>query len=184
MSTSFVKLSIEIDAAEALSVPRRLMQVSDVHNRDRYKYTHWQKESAPPTPLLIYALPDDVVGRVLAQLPDALLEREVPGVYLMRMPKPCVDSRSLPPHVDRGRRAAINIYLKCAGETTEFYDPDDSTKTLKPTGSFTAKPGEAWLLDVSKPHAVLMRDADERVGLSMSFRHARYAELASILEGA
>ena len=83
-----------------------------------------------------------------------------------------------------GRRAAVNVYLKCGGETTEFYAADEKAKTLSRVGAFTAKPGEAWLLDVSVPHAVVMSSAPERVGLSMSFRHIKYAELAKILEGA
>lgn len=180
----FKKLALNIDTDGLLTAPRELVQVADVHNRGRYKYTEWQDEDAPPTPLLMYRLQDDVVEKVLSQLPKDLLAREVPGVYLMRMPKPCEESKSLPPHIDRGRRAAINIYLKCDGETTEFYEADEKSKSLSVTGSFTAAKGESWLMDVSVPHAVLMRESNERIGLSLSFRRLRYADLAQMLEAA
>jgi hypothetical protein len=180
----FKKLSLKIDVEGVLEAPRKLVQVADVHNRGRYKYTEWQDEDAPPTPLLMYTLPTSVVDEVLKQLPAQLLDREVPGVYLMRMPKPTPESKSLPPHIDRGRRAAINVYLRCGGETTQFFSPDEDKKALSVIGEFTAKEGEAWLMDVSLPHAVMMREAQERVGLSISFRKSRYAELARIIEGA
>jgi hypothetical protein len=179
----FKKLALSIRADEVLLSHRELVQVSDVHNRKRYKYTEWEEESFPPTPLLMYALPEIVVNNLLAQLPEKLLEREVPGVYLMVMPKPCPESKSLPPHIDRGRRAAINVYLKCGGETTQFYSPNEEDKSLALVGEFTASQGDAWLLDVSVPHAVLMRESQERIGISMSFRRTRYRELAKILEG-
>lgn len=180
----YKKLTLKIDTAGILDCPRELVQVADVHNRKRYKYTEWIPEEAPPTPLLMYALPSEVTQKIIEQLPAKLLAREAPRVYLMRMPKPCAESKSLPPHIDLGRRAAINIYLKCSGETTQFYDVREDQKTLKLAGEFTANEGESWLMDVSKPHAVLMADASERCGVSLSFRKARFEELAKILEEA
>ena len=177
----YKRLHLQIDVDGVLAAPRDLIQSATNQNRDRYKYTDWLEETAPGTPLLMYKLPHEVTESVVRQLPQQVLRREVPGVFLMVMPKPCAESQMLPPHVDRGRRAAINVYLKCAGETTEFYDADETTRTLSPAGSFTAKPGEAWLVDVSKPHAVRMREANERVGLSLSFRRAKFADLAELL---
>lgn len=180
----FQKLNLVIDVQRVREAPTRLIQTVDVHNRDRYKYTQWVAESAAPTPLMIYALPDDVVDAILAQLPPAVVAKETPGVFLMRMPKPCAESRSLPPHVDRGRRAAINVYLDCANETTQFFEADEEAERLDLVGSFMAKPGESWLLDVSKPHAVLMGEAKERTGVTISFRRTRFAELAALLAAA
>jgi hypothetical protein len=180
----FKKLDLKIDAERILSAPRSLVQVSNNGNRKQYKYTEWMEEKTPGTPLLMYSLPKEVTHDIVNQLPKKLLDREVPGIFLMVMPKPCPESEMLPAHIDRGRRTAINVYLKCSGETTEFYDAHEETQTLSLIGSFTAQPGEAWLLDVSVPHAVVMTEAPERVGVSMSFRHARYAELAKILEEA
>ena len=180
----FKKLALTIDTHEILAAPRTLVQVSDVYNRKRYKYTEWIEESAPPTPLLMYSLPESVTNKIITQLPPKLVQRELPGVFLMVMAKPCPESKALPPHIDRGRRAAINVYLKCNGETTQFYSADEEMKSLSLLGEFTAQEGDAWLMDVSMPHAVMMRDATERVGISMSFRHSRYQELSELLEGA
>jgi hypothetical protein len=169
------KLELPEIAPEGL----HLIQLSNVENRARYKYTEWCDESAPPTPLYMYALPDDLKDAVLRSLPRSLIAKEQPGVYFMHMPKPCVESVSLPPHVDKARRAALNIYLKCSNEITEFYDADDEAKTLTAVERFIAKPQEMWALDVSKPHAVLMTEAMERSAISVSFRKVRYAELIS-----
>lgn len=156
-----------------------LIQRSEHENRARYKYTDWLTETAPGTPLYMYALPSDVKDVVLRSLPKALIDREQPGVYFMYMPKPCVESTSLPPHVDKARRTALNIYLKCNNEITEFYDADDEAKTLTAVERFIARPEEMWALDVSKPHAVLMTNAMERSAISISFRKVRYPELIS-----
>lgn len=159
-----------------------LVQRSDQANRARYKYTEWLEETAPGTPLYMYRLPDEVQEKVLRALPQALLEKEKPGVYFMHMPKPCVESASLPPHVDKARRTALNIYIKCSNEITEFYDADEESRTLTAVERFVAKPQEMWALDVSKPHAVLMTDAMERSAVSISFRKVRYPELLSFFE--
>jgi hypothetical protein len=178
----FKKMNIAIDYKDAILSDKTLIQVSDVHNRRRYKYTEWQKETAPPTPLLMYCLSSEAEKKILRQLPAAVLEREVPRVYYMQMPKPCAESKALPPHIDRGRRAAINIYTKCSGETTQFFDAHEGSRELLLVESFVAREGEAWLINVSQPHAVLMTDSPERCGISLSFRHTRFDELVKILE--
>jgi hypothetical protein len=155
----------------------RMAQVADVPDRSRYKYTLWEKEIAPPTPLHVFSIPEPFASELLNQLPKKLLEREIPGVYYMKMEKPHPAS-TVPPHVDIGRRTAINIYIDCAGEVTEFFEADEQNQSLTSMGSFTACAGDAWLLNVSKPHAVRMGAADLRSCISFSFRHSRYAELA------
>lgn len=159
-----------------------LVQRVEQTNRSKYKYAGWLEEVAPPTPLYMYALPSEIKDAVLKSLPRSLITKEQPGVYLMHMPKPCVESASLPPHVDRARRTALNIYLKCSNEVTEFYEADEQTQKLTPVERFVAKPQDMWALDVSKPHAVLMTDAMERAAISVSFRRVRYPELISYFE--
>jgi hypothetical protein len=110
------------------------------------------------------------------------LDKEKPGVYFMHMPKPCAGSTAVPPHVDRARRTALNIYLKCSNEITEFYEADEETKTLTAVERFVAKPHDMWALDVSKPHAVLMAEAMERSAISISFRRVRYPELIAYFQ--
>lgn len=170
--------TLPVITPEALPIVQR----SDQANRAKYKYTDWLEEKAPGTPLYIYALPTPLQNEILKLLPPKLLEKEVPGVYFMHMPKPCKESESLPPHVDRARRTAVNIYLKCSGEITEFFDADEETKTLTAVERFVAKPYEMWALDVAKPHAVWMTDAMERSAISISFRRVRFDELVTYFQ--
>jgi hypothetical protein len=81
----FAKLAIEIKVPEFDSANWRMAQVADVPNRDRYKYTLWEKEVAPPTPLHVYSVPEHLSRLLLEQLPQKLLDREIPGVYFMKM---------------------------------------------------------------------------------------------------
>jgi hypothetical protein len=159
-----------------------LVQRSEEVDRAKYKYTNWLEETAPGTPLYMYKLPEEVREKVLGALPQALLDKEKPGVYFMHMPKPCAGSTAVPPHVDRARRTALNIYLKCSNEITEFYEADEETKTLTAVERFVAKPHDMWALDVSKPHAVLMAEAMERSAISISFRRVRYPELIAYFQ--
>ena len=159
-----------------------LVQRSEEVDRAKYKYTNWLEEQAPGTPLYMYMLPAEVKDKVLQALPRGLIAKEQPGVYFMHMPKPCVESAAVPPHVDRARRTALNIYLKCSNEITEFYDADEATKTLTAVERFVAKPHDMWALDVSKPHAVLMTNAMERSAISISFRRVRYPELIAYFQ--
>ena len=178
----FAKLAIEIKVPEFDSANWRMAQVADVPNRDRYKYTLWEKEVAPPTPLHVYSVPEHLSRLLLEQLPQKLLDREIPGVYFMKMEKPHPNS-TVPPHVDIGRRTAINVYVECASEITEFFEADEEKKTLISQGSFSAKQGDVWLLDVSKPHAVRMTSNRRRSCISLSFRHSRFLELKNLLTG-
>ncbi len=176
----FRRLALTFEVPDFDTSAWRMAQVADVPDRARYKYTLWEKESAPPTPLHIYAVPDPYASQLLSQLPQAVLDREVPGVFFMKMEKPHPDS-TVPPHVDIGRRTAINFYINCTQEITEFFEADEDTKILVSQGSFTAKEGEAWLLNVSKPHAVRMSRAYLRSCISFSFRRLRFDELAGLL---
>ena len=175
---SQIALQFEVPDFDASSWP--MAQVADVPDRARYKYTLWEKEIAPPTPLHVYAIPQPIANKLLSQLPRAVLDREVPGVFYMKMEKPHPDS-TVPPHVDIGRRSAINVYINCSQEITEFFEADEETKILTSQGKFTAKEGEAWLLNVAKPHAVRMSRSNLRSCISFSFRRLRFSELVSLL---
>ncbi len=86
--------------------------------------------------------------------------------------------RLLRAHVHIDDQAVMNIYLHTNGEKTTFWDgpievDDGITKDngndyynvvhdkLTPTEFFVAQPGDAWLLNVRKPHSVSMQ-YDER----------------------
>jgi hypothetical protein len=84
---------------------------------------------------------------------------------------------NIPPHTDSGISAIINFYIKSDNCVTQFYKIKNQnynsmqiqnqtdgiifdTNDLEETVSFIAKDNEAYLLDVSQPHAVF--SADER----------------------
>lgn len=91
--------------------------------------------------------------------------RDLCGLYLLE------SNYRIPPHVDSEISTAINFYVKTDGCATQFYYPNDDArkkqirnqttgcilnqKDLIKSESFIAQPGDAYLLDVSKPHAVL-----------------------------
>jgi hypothetical protein len=176
----FSQIALQFEVPDFDASSWKMAQVADVPDRARYKYTLWEIEIAPPTPLHVFAIPEPYANKLLSQLPRAVLNREVPGVFYMKMEKPHPDS-TVPPHVDIGRRSAINVYINCAEETTEFFEANEEKKILTFQGKFIAKEGEAWLLNVSKPHAVRMSRTNLRSCISFSFRRLRFSELVSLL---
>lgn len=94
-----------------------------------------------------------------------------------------INNQIVPPHTDSGTVTVINIYIETGDAITTFYEkkgtpteykllnqtdgsiyhPDE----LKQIFSFTAKPFEAWLLDVSKIHSVTMNNPGIRMAYSI-----------------
>jgi hypothetical protein len=92
----------------------------------------------------------------------------------------------IPPHTDSGIKSTINIYIDTDDCVTQFYkfkNTDPATQQvanqtdgfifdetdLEKTNSFIAKPNQAWLLDVSQPHAVIPHDDfNERTAIAIS----------------
>lgn len=178
--TYFNKLDIKISIPEFDPAILSMVQVADVPDRDKYKYTLWEKEIAAPTPLHIFSTTKEFAKKITDQLPKEITDLEIPNVYYMRMEKPHADS-TVPPHIDRGRRAAINIYIDCNKEVTEFFEADEINKTLISKGSFVAQPNDVWLLNVSKPHAVRMKAASLRSGISLSFRKLKAEQISKLI---
>lgn len=91
-----------------------------------------------------------------------------------------VNSR-IPPHTDSKIKVTINIYIKTAPCSTQFYrviGTPETTKIANQTdGSifnpecleyvdeFLAEPGEVWILDVTQPHGVVSTLPVDRVAL-------------------
>ncbi len=178
----FKKLDIHLDIDWILSTSHQLIQTTDIGKVDKYKYASWADSTIEPTPLLMFSLLSDVEKQVIDFLPDALKDAEVPRAHLMKMKRLSERPNMLYPHVDRGRRVAINFYLVCGDETTLFFEADEATRSLTPVAEFCAKEGECWMLDVAKPHAVIMNGATERIGLSLSYRRSRYVDLENALK--
>jgi hypothetical protein len=107
---------------------------------------------------------------------------------------------NVPPHTDSGVTAVINFYVTTNNCLTQFYELLDSDTgafqvanqtdgfvysldKLRATDSFTAEPGDAWILDVSKPHAVISNaPADTpRLAICLSTNVFSYTELLRLL---
>lgn len=169
--TPFLKLNLSSLNPPTSIEGLTLAQVAGAKERSRYKYT----DTIPDQDIAeirLYAIPNEVAEYMLKQLPQNILNIEVPKVYYMEVV--CAGSASyLPPHIDKGRRCALNLYVDCAEEETIFYGDTQE--------SFVAKNNEAWLLDVSKPHSVKFSADRKRIAYTFSFKHAKYEKLANIL---
>jgi hypothetical protein len=84
-------------------------------------------------------------------------------------------THKIPPHTDSKVLSTINIYNNTENCQTQFYEFKDQvveksqlenqttgfifkTENLDPTDNFIAEPNEAYLLNVSKPHAVIPQE--------------------------
>lgn len=105
----------------------------------------------------------------------------------------------VPPHTDSGIQSTINFYIRTDDCITQFY----TFKTDRPQAhqignqtdghifnvndldildSFQATPNSAWLLDVTKPHAVIPPSSfSERRAIVLSSKLA-YNEVAELLQ--
>jgi len=97
-------------------------------------------------------------------------------------------SSQVPPHTDSMSKTVINFYIKTDNCTTQFYNkkveaprqhqiPNQTNgfmfdlEDLIPTDSFIAEEGDAYVLDVTTPHAVWSANEPDRVALSLSTFH-------------
>jgi hypothetical protein len=107
---------------------------------------------------------------------------------------------TVPPHTDSGIKVVINFYYDTDGGFTRFY----RLKTDKPTlhqienqhdggfifdlddlefaGEFSAKPGDAWILDVTYPHSVTPRTDKKRVAVQMATADFTYDQVLLMLK--
>jgi hypothetical protein len=107
----------------------------------------------------------------------------------------------VPPHTDSGIKTAINVYYRTSGNRTQFYSFRDDSRPLGSKvpgqtdgsvytefdliaeGGFAAQPGDVWVLDVSKPHAVLpIGDAPiDRVAITYATDKFTFNEVCELL---
>ena len=140
------------------------------------KYNRRFDEKFTFVPASSYTLTNTEVARNLAKRFSELIPSisEIQAVMFLRIPAPDADDGMLPPHVDYGRMCAVNVYLKCSGETTQFYTWDTNTRNVVPSSHFVAEPMSCWLLDTSIPHAVRMKKGCERFLLTFSFSETSF----------
>lgn len=143
----------------------------------RQKYNRDTDESYTLIPTTTYSLPDDVISKLTQQLPKAVLDIEVPQVFILRMEASSAQLPVLGAHVDFNRSCGINIYLEANGETTHYYNWDADTKALEEEERFIAETGDCWLMDTSVPHSVSLVTDRQRSMLTYSFVKAPYQKI-------
>jgi len=108
-------------------------------------------------------------------------------------------NREVPPHVDNAISWVINVYLQTNNCITQFYASSDDAKgfqirnqtngrifnaeDLTPADSFIANVGDIYILDVTKPHAVLPLEPGpvQRSALCYQARGLPYQQLMAML---
>jgi hypothetical protein len=105
----------------------------------------------------------------------------------------------IPPHIDDKIRATVNFYIRTEDCSTNYYkvnalaathQVENQTngvifdeKDLTFVDGFVAKPGEAWLLDVTLPHGVRPNpNFSERLAFSLSTGTFSYSEVKELLK--
>lgn len=143
--------------------------------------------------LIYYGIKPEYHEALLKKLPESL--RGIAHVCVTRITGPGLAV----PHVDHGWMSKINFYVSGAGGKTTFHElandqPDAITyegkeranifhmKDLVDVGSFSASNGEAYALDVSKIHSVMMKSRETRVMIAFAFKTLPLDELVQSLE--
>ena len=107
----------------------------------------------------------------------------------------------IPPHTDSGIEAIINFYIKTDNCKTQFYkfktsDPKEfklptqrdgsifDENDLDETESFISQVGDAYLLDVSQPHAVIpLHDGPvDRKAICLQLLYTTFSEAKQLLK--
>lgn len=103
------------------------------------------------------------------------------------------------PHTDSGILASINFYVESQNAITKFYEINSKTpitskienqtngelfdpNDLKECGEFVAKDGEAFILDVTKPHSVTCTQYGIRKALVLQTKHVPFDDVCKMLE--
>jgi hypothetical protein len=136
-----------------------------------------------PNPIKLATFKTEDKRQLLSLLPQKLVLLEVPDVVMLSMQGLLVEQPSVTAHIDYNRRCALNFYLQANGETTKYYKWDRSNKQLIEVGMFCAKTNEWWLMDTTKPHAVMLVPNEHRTVLSYSFQKTSFAKVQQFLEG-
>jgi len=107
----------------------------------------------------------------------------------------------IPPHTDSDIEAIINFYIKTDDCITQFYYPPDDNVPRQQIGNqtdgtifhegylqksvrFMAQPGDAYLLDVSKPHSVGPTNSGmtDRKCVCLQILHKSFDEAVKMLQ--
>lgn len=127
-------------------------------------------------------------------LPLNIQQKETPQIHWQ-----IFDGGSIiPPHIDRSRIAAINVYTQISDEETIVYkrlrngcklETEQGLIThesfipewLEEIGRYKAKLWDFYLLNVNIPHAVINMSDKPRISISYSFYKTSFEELNNLI---
>lgn len=176
----FTKLSLPLDTCGVFTDPDGLLCNGEYLRQQKYGVALLRKKSFTSVPNRSYTASNEDTERVISQLPRHLLDIEVPKVWVLDIRPTDDECVMLAPHIDGVRVTAINIYSNTNGERTCYYEYGAGGEITE-VDSFTAKDGDVWLMDVSKPHAVELKPGKTRRVLTISFITTPYEVVRQVL---
>jgi hypothetical protein len=119
------------------------------------------------------------ISKLLDVIPEQF--RNKFGISLMTI------NSSFPPHIDAlDLKCAINFYVQPSECITTFYKTKTgsqlTTDNLIELDHFVAEPGEAYVLDVTKPHGVTQTSNADRVAIRISTKAFSYEQVCGMLK--
>jgi hypothetical protein len=160
-----------------------IAQCATLHHQfsKKQKYNKHLPDEYTSVPTESLSLPETFASQAIAVVPAAIRGLEIPQAFLIRMAATDASKPVLPAHVDYNRTCGINFYLEADGETTHYYDWNQTSRTLQEKASFEASQGDCWLIDTSIPHSVTLKPNQQRLILTLSFTKASFAEVSACL---
>lgn len=172
----FLKTNKRFDLSKISFGLEQLSIIEEYKVPQKYGLALKKKQDFISVPNVLYGLEDNIKKVVYAQLPSSLLGVESPTVKLLTItPSASKAATMLAPHIDIGRKCCLNIYINTHAERSICYEY--KAGKIEEVASFVASDGECWLLDVSKPHAVLLSPPHTRKAITVSFVTTPYEEV-------
>jgi len=127
--------------------------------------------------LLAYKAPPDVAEQILQQLPKTLLDKEIPDIFVAKFSKKNIPDMLLP-HIDFGRRCAIDIFLSPGNELvlTHFHINEEN-EILEVLETSTINEYTTIALNTRTLHSATLLNNYCEYFISISFRKIKYNDL-------
>jgi hypothetical protein len=174
----FRKLGLAFDVSGMQTNADHLDMIDEYATPQKYGIALQRSVDFISVPNATYQLLSEDKERILRNLPQSLLNVEIPEVWVLNIkPTQSEDLTMLSPHVDKVRKCCVNIYIDPHGERTAYYGY--RAGKLTEIASFIAKDGECWALDSDTPHSVQLSPPHVRRAISISFIKTPYADVVA-----
>jgi len=177
----FLKIPNLFDLAKIPLSPESFKPMDAYSTPQKYGLALRKQHVFASIPNVVYHTDEHVLQSVYDCLPPALLAVEKPTVKFFTLSPPeTTEAVMLAPHVDVGRKCCLNLYVDTHQEKSIYYEY--YAGKIKEVASFVAEDGESWLMDVSKPHAVLLSPPHIRRALTVSFINTPYSKVVTYFQ--